>query len=181
MVELLGIYLQENTCHCIDDYFGQIDGTSYRWLNFDGKPYQRYGRPACILFNGSKIWYQDDYLHRTGDNPAIISHRGDMIWAINGLLHREGAQPAIIFADGSAVWYKNGRLNSPNNLTSIVYSLNPSSETVKLCSLLSRIEIKIIDQKLTLRRTLHSNELDTIFRMLSKTLTNIITGQIVFQ
>jgi hypothetical protein len=60
-----------------------------------------------IFDNGSKLWYQNDKLHRE-DGPAVEKPDGTKYWYQNDKWHREDG-PAVELANGSKYWYLNGK------------------------------------------------------------------------
>src|SRR4029079_276154 len=80
------------------------DRTEYRLL---GKLHHLF-RPALVTKSG-QFWYQNDLIHREGDQPAIIWNDGSKEWYRKGEHHREGDQPAIIRSNGSKEWYQYGK------------------------------------------------------------------------
>lgn len=64
-----------------------------------------------IYPNGTKVWYQEDKLHRL-DGPAIEHFYGRKEWWINGLRHREDG-PAIEYVNcniSNKCWYYYGEI-----------------------------------------------------------------------
>ena len=92
--------------HSITETRGE-GGTRY-WYK-DGKLHRTGDLPAVEWAGGSREWYKDGNLHRAGDLPAIECADGTRAWYKEGKRHRAGDKPAVEWADGSREWYKDGK------------------------------------------------------------------------
>ena len=59
--------------------------------------------------NGTRIWYQNDKLHRL-DGPAVEWSNGTREWYQNGQLHRLDG-PAVEWSNGTREWWQHGKLH----------------------------------------------------------------------
>ena len=72
--------------------YKNISGST-SWKIF-GKFHSFGDKPAVILSDGTKIWYQNNRFHRDSDLPAVIFFSGRQEWWVNGKLHRDDNKPA---------------------------------------------------------------------------------------
>jgi hypothetical protein len=68
-----------------------------------------YDRPACIGYEGTKIWCQYGKDHRDNDKPAIIGSNSYKGWSQYSKYHRDNDKPAIIWDNGGMEYWVNGK------------------------------------------------------------------------
>lgn len=68
----------------------------------------RKNAPAVIYSNGTKEWYEFDFLHRDKDLPAIVYSNGDVEYWNCGRRHRSDG-PAVICGNKKC-WFVKGEL-----------------------------------------------------------------------
>ncbi len=60
--------------------------------------------------NGVQRWYEEDRLHRDGDEPAVVYPNGNRVYYSDGDIHRD-VGPAVVRVDGYQAWYTYGALD----------------------------------------------------------------------
>lgn len=72
--------------------------------------------------SGSRYWFKDNQLHRSGDKPAMrVSGNGysNKRWMLEGQYHRRYRdKPAII--NNSKQWYKRGKLHRSGDRPAVI-------------------------------------------------------------
>ena len=77
----------------------------------------------CKIDNlGTKRWYNNGLLHRTGDKPAVVYLNGTKQWWVNGLKHRDGGLPAVVYLNGTKQWWVNGKLHRDGDQHACIWS-----------------------------------------------------------
>ena len=94
--------------------YGTIEYYNDNGLHRDGD------EPAVVQPNGGQLWYKNGEIHRDGDKPAVIHANGDQFWYKNDARHRDGDAPACIRRFHILEWYKNGKRHRDNDLPAIV-------------------------------------------------------------
>jgi hypothetical protein len=61
-----------------------ITSTSTQFTRLNGKSHQGGGLPAMIFTSGTKLWYWNGVLHRSGDKSAVKDSKYYEYW-VNGI------------------------------------------------------------------------------------------------